>query len=155
MECSEIMLGSAIDNNVYDLIAWDYPGIIGIESATAYWGLSTYTTSRCIILFNNDDLDASGFFVNSSMPMFFAPDINEENVVYLSKSLRVTDREQTVCDMVRYERHEYHLFETLINAYDGDVDVKRMERLAKQYNILDKMRELYHEALLIDEYEEG
>lgn len=155
MEYSNGMLVPAIDNNVYDLIAWDYPGIIGIESATAYWGLSTYTTSRCIILFNDDELDENGLFVNSSMPMFFAPNINEENVVYLSKNLRVTDKEQTVCDMVRYNRHEFHLFETLISAYDGDVNIERMEMLARQYNILDRMRELYHEALLVDECEEG
>lgn len=49
--------------------------------------------------------------------------------------------------MVRYNRHEFHLFETLLSAYDGMVNIERLENLAKQYGILDKMRRLYEEAL--------
>lgn len=38
MEYSTSKMAQAINNDVYDLIKWDYPGIIGIESATSYWG---------------------------------------------------------------------------------------------------------------------
>ena len=72
--------------------------------------------------------------------MFFAPDINTDSIVKLSDPLSVTDKEQTVCDMIRYNRHEFHLFETVLNAYEGDVDIARLEILAKNYNILDKLK---------------
>lgn len=35
----------------------------------------------------------------------------------------------------------------VLNAYDGMVNIKRLEDLAKQYGILDRMRNLYTEAL--------
>lgn len=151
MEYSTSKMVQAISNDVYELIEWNYPGIIGIESATSYWGLSTYNPSNCIIMINDNSAGDSGILVESSLPFFYAPNINQENVVYLSKNLRVTDKEQTVCDMVRYNRHEFHLFETLINAYDGMVDIERLETLARQYDILDKMRDLYNEALLTED----
>ena len=76
--------------------------------------------------------------------------VNTKNIVSLSRHLSVTDPEQTVCDMVRYNRHEFHLYETLLNAYEGDVDIERLEQLAKQYDILDKMKQLYEEALTVE-----
>lgn len=129
------------------MIEWNYPGIIGAESATSYWGLSTYNPSNCIIMINDNHAGDSGILVESSLLFFYAPNTNQENVVYLSENLRVTDKEQTVCDMVRYNRHKFHLFETLLNAYDGMVNIKRLEDLAKQYGILDRMRNLYTEVL--------
>lgn len=147
MEYSTSKMAQAINNDVYDLIKWDYPGIIGIESATSYWGLSTYNPSNCIIMINDNNVEDSGLLIESSLSFFYTPNVNQENVVYLSKNLRVTDKEQTVCDMVRYNRHEFHLFETLLSAYDGMVNIERLENLAKQYGILDKMRRLYEEAL--------
>ena len=131
MEYTTSKMAEALNNNVYELIEWDYPGIIGVESATSYWGLSTYNPSNCIIMVSDNNAGDSGILVESSLPFFYAPNINQDNVVYLSKHLRVTDKEQTVCDMVRYNRHEFHLFETLINAYDNMVDIERLEHLAK------------------------
>lgn len=98
-------------------------------------------------MINDNNVEDSGLLIESSLPFFYTPNVNQENVVYLSKNLRVTDKEQTVCDMVRYNRHEFHLFETLLSAYDGMVNIERLENLAKQYGILDKMRRLYEEAL--------
>ena len=50
--------------------------------------------------------------------------------------------------MVRYNRHEFHLYETVISAYDdGDVDIARMEQIAEQYGVLDKLRETYERAV--------
>ena len=102
MEYSTSKIAQAINNDVYDLIKWDYPGIIGIESATSYWGLSTYNPSNYIIMINDNNVEDSGLLIESSLPFFYTPNVNQENVVYLSKNLRVTDKEQTVCDMVRF-----------------------------------------------------
>lgn len=52
------------------------------------------------------------------------------------------------CDMVRYNRHEFHLFETLLSAFDeSKCDKKRLKRPAKGYKIWGRMKKLYKEAL--------
>ena len=54
--------------------------------------------------------------------------------------------------MVRYNRHEFHLYETLISAIDDKMaDLDRLEKLARQYNVWDKMQELLKEALIAEE----
>lgn len=151
MEYSTSKMVQAINNDVNELIEWNYPGVIGIESASSYWGLSTYNPSNCIIMINDNSAGDSGILVESSLPFFYAPNINQENVVYLSENLRITNKEQTVCDMVRYKRHEFHLFETLLSAYDGMVDIERMENIAREYNILNNMRDLYNQARLTED----
>lgn len=151
MECSINKMGMAIKNDVYSLIRYDYNGIIGVEAATAYWGLSTFNPAMPIFLVDDANASQDGLFVESSLSMFFVPNVNMNNLVELSDHLRITDPEQTVCDMVRYNRHEFHLFETLISAYSGMVDIKRLRRLAEQYNIGDEMQKLYEEALEVEE----
>lgn len=80
------------------------------------------------------------------------PNVNTKNIVNLSECLSVTDREQTVCDMVRYNRHEFHLFETVLSAYDdGDVDVDRLEKMADDYGLLDRLHQIYQEALEVED----
>lgn len=151
MRCLINKTDGAIKNDVYSLIRYDYPGIIGVEAATAYWGLSTFNPGMPIFLMNDDNASPNGLFVESSLSMFFVPNVNMNNLLKLSDNLRITDPEQTVCDMVRYNRHEFHLFETLINAYSGMVEIRRLQRLAEQYNIQDKMQRLYKEALEVEE----
>lgn len=151
MEYANSAVGETIKNDVYSLIQYDYPGIIGVEAAASYWGLSTFNPAIPIFLVNDDNADSTGLFVESALSMLYVPNVNTDNLIQLSEHLRITDPEQTVCDMVRYGRHDFHLFETLLNAYDGDVDIERLERLAEYYNILDKMRELYKSALETEE----
>lgn len=151
MECSINEMDKSIKNDIYSLIEYDYNGIIGVEAATAYWGLSTFNPEIPIFLINDKHAKERGFFVETSLSMLFVPNINMSNLIKLSEHLRITDPEQTVCDMVRYQRHEFHLFETLLNAYNKMVDIERMEYIAKQYNILDRIKELYKEALLTED----
>jgi hypothetical protein len=144
-------MDGTIKNDVYSLIEYDYDGIIGVEAATSYWGLSTFNPAIPIFLFNDDNAEENGLFVESSLSVLFVPNVNMDNLVELSEHLRITDPEQTVCDMVRYNRHEFHLFETLISAYSGMVNIEKLESLANYYNISDKMQKLYKEALEVEE----
>ena len=151
MGCSINKMDGTIKNDVYSLIEYDYDGIIGVEAATSYWGLSTFNPAIPIFLFNDDNAEENGLFVESSLSVLFVPNVNMDNLVELSEHLRITDPEQTVCDMVRYNRHEFHLFETLISAYSGMVNIEKLESLANYYNISDKMQKLYKEALEVEE----
>lgn len=141
------LINKELKNDVYSLIKYDYPGIIGVEAATSYWGLSTFNPAMPIFLVNDINAESNGLFVESTLSMLFVPNVNTDNLIKLSEHLRITDPEQTVCDMVRYGRHEFHLFETLLNAYDGDVDMERLMKLADYYNIKDTMQKLYEDAL--------
>lgn len=150
MERAGIKMGKELDNSIHALIEYDYPGLLGVEAATSYWGLSTFPYDIPIFLVNDNAMGYDGYSVDSALAMLFVPDVNTKNIVSLSRHLSVTDPEQTVCDMVRYNRHEFHLYETLLNAYEGDVDIERLEQLAKQCDILDKMKQLYEEALTVE-----
>ena len=130
MEYTGIKMGKELDNSIHALIEYDYSGLLGVEAATSYWGLSTFPYNIPIFLVNDNAMNENGYSVDSALAMLFVPNVNTENIVRLSKHLSVTDPEQTVCDMVRYNRHEFHLFETLLHAYEGDVDRERLEELA-------------------------
>lgn len=147
MEHSKINLGKALKNDVYSLIEYDYPGLIGVETATSYWGLSTFNPSIPIFLVNDNSLENDGYFCRYALSFLFVPNVNTENIIKLSNNLSITDREQTIIDMLRYNRHEFHLYETVLCAYDDkEVNIQRLESLAKQYNIFDKLQEVYSKA---------
>lgn len=150
MECTINKLDKSIKNDVYSLIRYDYEGIIGVEAASSYWGLCTFSPEIPIFLVNDPYVGPQGIFVESTLSMFFVHDVNMNNLVKLSEHLRITDPEQTVCDMVRYKSHEFHLFETLVSAYDGMVNIDRLNELAEYYNITEDMQRLYEEALEVD-----
>ena len=142
------LLNGQLNTGFNALAKCDFDGIIGVEAATSYWGLSTFSPDYTILMYNNDELDNDGYEVDCGISTLFVPQLNTENVVHLSEHLRVTDLEQTVVDMVRYNRHEFHLYETLISAIDeGMADIDRLNSLAKQYNVYDKMYKQLNDAL--------
>lgn len=153
MEQSKFRMDGKLNNGLYTLINSDYNAIIGVETASGYWGLSTFSPDYAIMLFNDNNKNSDGYFIdNVGTHILFVPDVNLENIVNLSEHLRITDLEQTVVDMVRYNRHEFHLYETLISAIDDKMaDLDRLEKLARQYNVWDKMQELLKEALIAEE----
>lgn len=94
--------------------------VICLEAASAYWGMCSYSPDIPILLMPSDS----------------------------GNRVKVTDRERTVCDMIRYNRHEFHLYETVMSAFeDGEVDMEKLIKLARKYNIEEKLYETYNKAL--------
>jgi hypothetical protein len=123
-------------------------GLIGVETATEYWCLSTYESHTAILLYDNHKSLEESKEYYFDLGYLFVPDVNTVNTVKLAKGLYITDREQTVCDMIRYKRHEFHLYEAVMSAYeDGEVDMDRLKKLAKSYGILDEMDKIYEKAV--------
>lgn len=152
MGLSKGILGEVLDNSIEALKEYDYNALIGLESATEYWGLSTFYTVKPTILFNDDNVDNNGIDVELSLVTIFVPNVNTKNIVHLSEHLRITDPEQTVVDMVRYNRHEFHLYETLISAIDNEqVNIDRLNELAKQYGVYEKMYKQLEDALIAEQ----
>lgn len=148
MEPRRTAMGEELDNTIPALISYDYPGLLGVESATQYWGLTSFYSRPPILLFEDNSQDYNGYSWDYAINFLFVPNVNYENTIHLSEHLLVTDREQTVCDMIRYNRHTFHLYEAVLSAYeDGRVDIKRLEWLAEEYRILDKLHASYSEAM--------
>lgn len=152
MEQSNFMLDGRLNTGLYALMDDNFDGQIGVETATAYWGLSSFSPDYGILLVNDNRQNNDGFYMdNIGMHILFVPDVNTENIVHLSENLTVTDLEQTVVDMVRYNRHEFHLYETLISAIDDKMaDIDRLNNLARQYGVYDKMYKQLEEALIAE-----
>lgn len=138
-----------LDHSIPSLIERNSEGLLGVECASSYWGMSTFPPYIPIFLVNDEFQDNNGFMVEFYIQKFFVPSVNYDNVVQLAENLYITDREQTVCDMLRYNRHEFHLYETIMSAYeDGKVDIEKLEELAQSYSILEKLRETYKQACI-------
>jgi hypothetical protein len=152
MEHQYTNMGKPLNTSINSLISTDYNGIIGVESATAWWGFSTFNPDISILLFNDSKAPKDGIEYNLGMSILFVPDVNKDNLVNLSHHLRITDREQTVCDMIRYNRHEFHLYETVLSAFDDEsIDFDKLLRLAEYYNIKDKLYNIHELALACED----
>lgn len=148
MDYKQTLMSTCYPNDIYSLIKYDYPGLLGVETATAYWGLSTFNIGMPIFMMNYDALDNNGYIVSCALSTLFVPNVNKKNVVQLSEHLFITDREQTVVDMLRYNRHEFHLYETVLSAYeDPEVNLEKLEELASLYEVAEKLHKVYELAL--------
>ena len=141
-------MGTPLSHDISSMVQRGTQGLLGVETATGYWGLSSYNTwYNPIFLIEDSTMDNNGFQVDLAIINLFVPNVSRKNIVKLSETLFITDPEQTVCDMVRYNRHEFHLYETIINAYSGGVNIKRMERIAAKHGVLNKLRHIYNQAI--------
>ena len=146
MVSQSTVMDRTVTNSVKHLIENDVNVIIGLESATEYWNLSTFISDKPIIIFTENNAEQDNIIAER------LDNTNTENVVYLSKHLRVTDLEQTVIDMVRYNRHEFHLYETLISAiHEKMANIDRLNELAKQYGVYEKMYQQLEDALIAEQ----
>ena len=132
---------SVVSYTIQDMIDADKRGLLGLECASAYWGMSTFRWDMPIFLIKSDCEEPID--VPAQISFFFANDICFDNSVKLSDKLSIIDREQTVCDMIRYDRQEFHLYETILSAFEDDeVDIDKLNRLAKKFGIYDRLYKL-------------
>ena len=55
----------------------------------------------------------------------------------------MTNPEQTVCDMIRYRRHAFHLYETIdASTWNGVVNTDRLDKLLKVYGLTNLYEDL-------------
>lgn len=122
-------------------------GLLGVEWAANYWGYSTFNPFIPIFMIEDNELGVEGCFVSGMICNFFAPNVNKINIVNLGDDLYVTDREQTIVDMIRYDRSACYSYETVMYGLeDENIDKVKLESLAKQYGVLEKMYEMYQVA---------
>ena len=139
-----------IEYSIYDLIRMQKTGVLGLEYASAYWGMCSYSQGRPIFIISTK---SSSNFVEAQISYLFA-DYKGTDRIKLADDLYITSREQTVCDLILYDCHEFYLYETILSVFeDVYVDREKLESLARDYNIYEKLYTLKERAE--SDFEEG
>ena len=123
-----------------------YWGILCTEAASGYWGLSSYDHETFPILFAYiKDIEVR--LVQNSVSFLCIPDrLDYRHTKKISEHIYVTDKERTICDMIKYDCQEFHLLESVFYYYNFGEDADKLEQLAKEYGIYDRLLELRAKA---------
>ena len=127
-------------------------GTLGLQAASAYWGMSTYDyTALPIFIFQVEGTDVAEY--HSIITYVGIPrEINNGHLVDISNKygdgITVTDKPQTVVDMILCDCDLYHTLETIdyYYTYEGIDAIKQLEELADRYGVLDKLKKLVLES---------
>ena len=152
MEQHEFKMVHYLSHTVKDLIERKEEGLLGVECAAHYWGYSTFPNDLAIFLLEDNTKTNDGDFIEAGMSYLIVPNVNTNNIVRLTDKLFITDREQTICDLVRYNRSECYTYEAVKDAVlSTDFNIYRLRDLAESYNVLDRLNQIIEEALADDE----
>lgn len=131
-------------------------GVLGLEAAAGYWGMSTFDyLDFPIFLFEADkviDLRDNISFVG--IPRDLSNSCNVDISEQFGEGLFVTNKLQTICDMIICDCDLFHLLETIDDFYtfESDSSISELEKLAEQQGVLHRLKELYEMSL--DSFEE-
>lgn len=129
-----------------DYISMKGKGVIGLECASGYWGMSTFPKNCLVFLSDKIDKDYPGVI------SFVKVDkLTIDNTIKLSDGLYITNKERTICDMIKYGCEERFLLES-IDDYCTDNNEDKLKCLLLQYGLMDKY--LKYKEELKDFYEE-
>jgi hypothetical protein len=126
-------------------------GIMGLEAASGYWGMSSYDyRAHPIFLYKTSrdrviDLTADVSFVGVPWELTY------DNTMGLGDGIYVTDKERTICDMIACDCDLFHLIETVDDYYNNNTDTEKLESMAKKRGVYDKLLEI--KAIAEEEYD--
>jgi len=130
-------------------------GILCLDFALGYHGLSTFSYMEfpCYFMALPNTTEK---YISSNISYQLVSKLDMRNIIKIKDGIFVTNPERTLCDMIKYDRHEYHLLEALDAVYQDDVDSvdkSLLESLVDEYNIRERFEELKEESKHI--WEEG
>lgn len=131
-------------------------GILGLECASGYWGLSSFDWfSNPIFLAYSEFHEAGEFFKGTATYYFVDCEPSYDNTVLYADGIYITNKERTICDMVKFQCQEFHLFEAIFDyyTYEDEESIKRLEDLASSYGVLDQLLDFKQQAFEV--YESG
>lgn len=137
---------------IYNLIKSKQKAVLCLECASGYHGISTFSyEDNLMILVETDDIESMyKCFGRDNISFYGIDKIDYSHCIPISETVYVTDIPLTICQMIQFDCHEFHMFEAIDDLYTfhGDL-VKETEELAKSFGILDKLlkyRELAEQA---------
>lgn len=131
--------------SIKDCPALGIRGIMGVEAAAGYWGLSAYSFMSHPIFLVNVEVDRVRR-VQGDISYLFIPSrvasLTDEHIIYFQDGIYVTDKQQTICDMIRFDADEFTKLEAIYNYYCYE-DVPALESMARSLGIIDELHRLY------------
>ena len=126
--------------------------VLCLECAASYHGLSTfsgYDSLKILVGINSKEYQYKRI-LKGNISFYGIDKIDYSHCIPISETVYVTDIPLTICQMIQFDCHEFHMFEAIDDLYTfhGDL-VKETEELAKSFGILDKLlkyRELAEQA---------
>lgn len=128
-------------------------GTLGLQAAAAYWGMATYDfTHLPIFIFESDEMiechgNISYIGVARKLDNGHLIDISSQ----YGEGITVTDKVQTICDMIICNCDIFHTLETIDDyyTYESEDDVNKLESLAREYGVYERLQELVEESQCI------
>ena len=138
-------MGKRVAASLKDCPALGIRGILGVEAAAGYWGLSAYSFMSHPIFLASAELDRIRRVQGDISYLLIPPSIAnlaDERTVYFQDGIYVTDKQQTICDMIRFDADEFTKLESIYNYYCYE-DVPALESMARSLGIIDELHRLY------------
>jgi hypothetical protein len=134
-------------NGIDGIKEYQLKGVLGIEWAAGYWGLATFSTTNPIFICEFPLMNDDYYYVHGAVSDMYVKKYEPLGLVDLKDGLYVTDKEQTVCDMLRYDRHEFHLYEVMVSVDEGLVDRDKLNHMLRYYGLEEKFNQVMQDAL--------
>lgn len=133
-----ITFQDCLDNNI--------EGILCLDFALGYHGLSTFNHYDFPIYFtSNTEVNKE-----SNISYQVVEEVDFSHCTELKRGIYVTNPERTICDMIKYDMHEFHLLEAIDRVYNWEgkcgVDKYLLSKLVDEYGIRERFEVLKEES---------
>lgn len=128
------MMGTTVDMSQFLLV--DLKNfILCLESAAAYHGLITYADTPLIVYNLNNNFSLK----TAHLRQYPKPTTSNplEDCIRLRDGLWVTSIERTICELVKYEREEFFIYEAL---EDLNISFSTILESANKYEVSSKLK---------------
>lgn len=131
---------------IYDCKKLGLTGVVGLEAASGYWGLSSYSFEDFPV-FLYESTSGKVERITSNISYTGIPTkITLDHTAYFQDGIYITDMERTICDMIEYGADDFTMLES-IDGYSWAVkDQTPLIQMAKERGLYDKLVELQAEA---------
>ncbi len=123
--------------------------VLCLDCALGYWGLSTFNWRENLIVYAAVPQWANTMF-HTFIDFWCVDKIDKTDCTIINDNFMVTNPERTICEMIKYDQHTFHLYEAIDYAYnwpgDDTVNVEKLERMAKEQSIFSRLMEMKEEA---------
>lgn len=129
-----------------DCIDLKIRGLLCFECALGYCGLSSFNFELNPMFFVQSSTD-NNVFLDAVYGCFLVNFIDMSYTKEIADGLYVTRPERTICDLIKYNRHEFFILEALDEIYNYEkapdyVDLQLLDKLVDEYGIRDKFEQL-------------
>lgn len=129
--------------------------VLCLECAAYHHGLTSfsgYDALKILVETNNKEYMYKRI-IKDNISFYGIDKIDYSHCIPISETVYVTDIPLTICQMIQFDCHEFHMFEAIDDLYTFHSNlVNETEELAKNFGILDKL--LKYKELAEQAYEE-